>query len=249
MNKIDDSFIEYAGDILANTEAGFSGSKIVKLCNEYALRFNRFIPYAKTPLMDANKRPVTKRTALKENLRSFDLREQLQIIKEMCNAPEMLSRPEVQQMKLRMLMRYRKDFDETLMSELNLVTARLPNVGQLLQPYPKSLKLFQEAQLKYEHGLFDRNVLDDMRLAFELLVKDLFEKNSSLENQKGIIAKGLESAGASIGLRNLFMTLYSTYLDYQNKNVKHDDLVNKVDVKFVVDITMLMMEYLLKTKG
>lgn len=247
MNQIDDSFIEYAGDILANTEVGFSGSKIVKLCNEYALRFNRFIPYTKTPLMDANKRLVTKRTALKENLRSFDLREQLQIIKEMCDAPEMLSRSEVQQLKLRMLMRYRKDFDEPLMSELYLVTARMPNVGQLLQPYPKSLKLLQEAQLKYENGLFDRNVLDDMRLAFELLVKDLFGKKSS--KQKSIIAKGLESAGASSGLINLVMTLYSQYLSYQNENVKHDDLVNKADVKFVIDITMLMIEYLVKTKG
>ena len=162
----------------------------------------------------------------------------------------MSSRPEVQQLKLRMLMRHSKDFDETLMLELSsLVTARLPNVVQILQPYPKSLKLLQEAKLKYENSLFDRNVLDDMRLAFELLVKDLFGKKSSLENQKSIIAKGLESSGASSGLINLFMTLYSVYLSYQNENVKHDDLVNKADVKFVIDITILMMDYFVKTKG
>ena len=111
------------------------------------------------------------------------------------------------------------------------------------------MKLLQEAKLKYENSLFDRNVLDDMRLAFELLVKDLFGKKSSLENQKSIIAKGLESSGASSGLINLFMTLYSVYLSYQNENVKHDDLVNKADVKFVIDITILMMDYFVKTKG
>ena len=66
MNKLDDSFLTYASDILAETNSGLSGMKIVEYCNSYAITFNRIIPYGSYPFDAPNKR-----TALKENLKVF----------------------------------------------------------------------------------------------------------------------------------------------------------------------------------
>jgi len=42
--KINDSFISHAADILGDTNRGLSGSQIVKHCNSYAVDFDVKIP-------------------------------------------------------------------------------------------------------------------------------------------------------------------------------------------------------------
>lgn len=64
MPKIDDAFLAYSSDILADTNDGLSGMKIVEYCNSYAIDYNRKTPYGSYPFDAPNKR-----TALKENLR------------------------------------------------------------------------------------------------------------------------------------------------------------------------------------
>ena len=80
MAKIDDAFLAYACDILADTNSGLSGMKIVEYCNSYAIDYNRKTPHGSYPFDAPNKR-----TALKENLRVFDAPEQFRIIKELCD--------------------------------------------------------------------------------------------------------------------------------------------------------------------
>ena len=82
MAKLDDAFLSYACDILADTNAGLSGMKIVEYCNSYAIDYNRKTPYGAYPFDAPNKR-----TALKENLRVFEAAEQFRIIKELCEIP------------------------------------------------------------------------------------------------------------------------------------------------------------------
>ncbi|MCD8198316.1 MAG: ATP-binding protein [Lachnospiraceae bacterium] len=49
----------------------------------------------------------------------------------------------------------------------------LHKTGDGLSDYQNALVQYQSALLKYRVGVYERNVLDDMRLSFELLVKDL----------------------------------------------------------------------------
>lgn len=66
MQKLDDAFLSYACNILADTDLGLSGMKIVEYCNAYAVDFNRITPHGSYPFDAPNKR-----TALKENLKAF----------------------------------------------------------------------------------------------------------------------------------------------------------------------------------
>lgn len=94
MAKLDDTFISYACDILADTESGISGSEILQYCNSYAVEYNRKIPHI-------NKPPIgqSKSTTLYENLRVFEAAEQFRLIKEFCEHPDLCDRKEVKGLK------------------------------------------------------------------------------------------------------------------------------------------------------
>jgi hypothetical protein len=71
--KISAVFLSQAAAVLANTNSGMSGSNIVKAFTEYALDFDKNIPYATYP----NDAP-NKRTAFLENLQAFEPKQQYQ---------------------------------------------------------------------------------------------------------------------------------------------------------------------------
>ena len=52
-----------------------------------------------------------------------------------------------------------------------------------LDGYPEALSLYDGALEKYEHGVFHRNLLDDLRLALEKLPRSIFSNEKSPENQ------------------------------------------------------------------
>lgn len=97
MQKLDNSFITYASDILADTNSCLTGMNIVELCNSYAVDFNKTVPHSSYPFEAKNKR-----TALKENLLAFDAAEQFRIIKEICDLPGLCSIEEVQELKIKL---------------------------------------------------------------------------------------------------------------------------------------------------
>ena len=101
MNKLDDSFLTYASDILAETNSGLSGMKIVEYCNSYAITFNRIIPYGSYPFDAPNKR-----TALRENLRAFEAAEQFRIIKELSELPAFTENEQAKTLRLTLFKRY-----------------------------------------------------------------------------------------------------------------------------------------------
>lgn len=82
--KIDDAFISYASDILADTNKGLSGSQIVKYCNSYAVDFGVNIPVTSPDFGKFGSVIPNKRTALYRNLREFNGNQQFAIIKELC---------------------------------------------------------------------------------------------------------------------------------------------------------------------
>ena len=80
--KIPATFIQYAADILADTNSGLSGSNIVRATAAYAVEYDVGIPHASYPFDAPNKR-----TALFENLMAFSGPQQYRIIKELCDHP------------------------------------------------------------------------------------------------------------------------------------------------------------------
>lgn len=239
MTKLDDAFLSYASDILADTNAGLSGMKIVEYCNSYAIDFNRVTPYGSYPFDAPNKR-----TALKENLKVFAAPEQFRIIKELCELPALCDQEKIKDLKLKLFSRYGSLATEKI-SETELVQ----KTKHWLSNHPDALKQYESALAKYEGGIFERNTLDDMRLAFELLVKDLLGNGKSLENQIAEIGAKLKSTGASVELRNMVQQVIKYYTDFQNNHVKHNDAVNDKEIEYIIELTSVVMKFLIKILG
>lgn len=239
MTKLDDAFLAYASDILADTNAGLSGMKIVEYCNSYAIDFNRVTPYGSYPFDVPNKR-----TALKENLKVFAAPEQFRIIKELCELPALCDQEKVKELKLRLFSRY-----GNLATEKISETELIQKTKHWLSNHPDALKQYESALAKYEGGIFERNTLDDMRLAFELLVKDLLGNGKSLENQIAEIGAKLKSTGASVELRNMVQQVIKYYTDFQNNHVKHNDAVNDKEIEYIIELTSVVMKFLIKILG
>ncbi len=239
MTKLDDAFLAYASDILADTNVGLSGMKIVEYCNSYAIDFNRVTPYGSYPFDAPNKR-----TALKENLKVFAAPEQFRIIKELCELPVLCDQEKVKELKLRLFSRY-----GNLATEKISETELIQKTKHWLSNHPDALKQYESALAKYEGGIFERNTLDDMRLAFELLVKDLLGNGKSLENQIAQIGAKLKSTGASVELRNMVQQVIKYYTDFQNNHVKHNDAVNDKEIEYIIELTSVVMKFLIKILG
>ena len=239
MPKLDNTFIAYASDVLAETNSGLSGTKIVEYCNAYAIDYNKIIPYNSYPFDAPNKR-----TALRENLNAFEAAEQFRIIKELCELPGLSRLEKVNELRLKLFTRYGNLATEKI-SETELVQ----KTKHWLADYPNSLKEYESALAKYEGGIFQRNTLDDMRLAFELLVKGLLGNNRSLENQIADLGAMLKNNNTSIELRNMVTQVIKYYTDFQNSHVKHNDSVNEQEIEYVIELTSIVMKFLIKISG
>ena len=239
MKKLDDAFLNCACDVLAETNNGLSGSNIVKYCSSYALDFNRIIPYGRYPFDAPNKR-----TALYENILVFEAPEQFRIIKELLELQLFRNNEEAQKLKILLFQRYGQLATERI-SETELVQ----KTKHWLSGHDAALKQYDSALAKYEGGIFERNTLDDMRLAFELLVKDLLGNNKSLENQISALGAKLKSRGASEELRNMVVKIIEYYTKFQNHHVKHNDAVNSDEIEYVIELTSVIMKYLIKISG
>lgn len=239
MAKLDDAFLSYACDILADTNYGLSGMKIVEYCNSYAIDYNRKTPYGSYPFDAPNKR-----TALKENLRVFDAPEQFKIIKELCDLPLISDKEKVKELKVKLFTRY-----GNLATEKISETELIQKTKHWLSGHPLSLTQYESALSKYEGGIFERNTLDDMRLSFELLVKGLLNNGKSLENQIPGIGEMLKKSGASVELRNMVQQVIKYYTDFQNNHVKHNDAVNSNEIEYIIELTSVVMKFLIKIKG
>ena len=115
-----------------------------------------------------------------------------------------------------------------------------------LSAFPDALSLYNSALAKYSHGIFERNVLDDMRLSLELLLKELLHNDKSLEKQVSDLGHFLKLKGVQPEVRNMYITLFDYYSKYQNHHVKHNDEINPNEIDFIIDLTSLFMKFLLK---
>lgn len=88
-----------------------------------------------------------------------------------------------------------------------------------------------------------------MRLSLELLLKDLLNNDSSLENQWKNLGKKLKDLNVSKEISNLFEKILSYYSDYQNTYIKHNDNIKENEIGLIINETNIIMQFLIKTLG
>ena len=92
-----------------------------------------------------------------------------------------------------------------------------------LELYPKAREKMHLALSSQQRNGHARQIIDNMRLSFELFLKQYLNNEKSLENQKELLGKKLQKCGISKEIRDMYATIFSFYTRYNNQNVKHDD--------------------------
>ena len=239
---MDSHFITYATDVLGDTQSGLSGSEIAKYSTEFAVKYNVAIPYGIYPFP---KTLSNKRTALRRNIEEFSGEQQFQIILWLCELPQLGEQESIKTLKLRLLTNYGKQYGMINIANSSIVE----ETYHWLNGYPKALEKYNEGLTKFEANLFERSSIDDIRLSFELVVKQILKNDKSLENQISEIGSRLKEKDVSPELRNMYVKLMDYYTKYQNIYVKHDDRVNENEIEYIIELTSLMMKFLIKTLG
>ncbi|MGN6194984.1 MAG: hypothetical protein ACTHOB_08595 [Ginsengibacter sp.] len=237
------TFINLASDILGATETGLSGSKIAEFCSAYAIGFNINIPYPEYPFP---KELPNKRTALRENLKAFFPQQQFKIIKDLCELDQFKENSDAKDLKIKLVTRFGHLSSGDSLEEMN--EALIEETRHWLQAYPDSLKLYQEALSKFDNQIYRRNLLDDLRLSLELLLKSILANKKSLENQLGDIGSFIQSKKGSKELNNMFVKLIDYYSKYNNTYVKHDDAIIENEIEIIFEMTSSFMKFLVRLK-
>ena len=237
MEQIDNIFLRRASDILGDTTKGLSTTKILNLFNAFAFDYNVQIPHTHIPLTVPNKR-----TALYENISMFDGVQQFKILQTLCEQTELKDINNVQYLKSTLFARYPQF--SGLLSQLD--TEIINTTKHWLDDFPEVQSLYEQAMAKYEGKVFQRNLLDDLRLSLEILLKSIFQNDKSIENQKENIGNLVQAKGGSKEYINMFVKLIDYYAKYQNIYVKHDDNVNTEEIEFIIELTSCLMRQLVR---
>jgi hypothetical protein len=237
------NFINHAADILAETNNGLSGSRIAEYSSAYAIDYEIDIPYPEYPFPPEL---PNKRTALKENLKAFTPKQQFRIIKDLCELPYFEKNLGVKGLKIKLLSRYGALSSENAKDKIN--ESLVEETQHWLSEYPNALNLFTDCLEKHSAGIHQRNLLDDLRLSLEMLLKSVLDNNKSLENQITELGKYISIRDGSTELKNMFIKLIDYFTKYQNTYVKHNDNVNENEIEIIVEMVSSFMKYLVRIK-
>ena len=237
---IPDTFIQHAAEIIGS---GLRGAEIIRATAKYAVEFGVDVPHSTYPF-DASK-ASNKRAALCQNIRAFTPSQQYRIIRELADHESFQTETaERKELKFLLVSRYSHLAPDDAPSEVN--ETLIEETRHWLEDYPEALSLYSQALEKYHHGAFYRNLLDDLRLALEKLLRQLFTNNKSLENQIRNVGQFINEKGGSSQLSNMFVKLLDYYTKYHNSYIKHDDAVKEQEIEFVLEITSSFMKHLVR---
>lgn len=238
---IPNTFIETAGNILGDTQDGLSGSEISSLLSAYAYDFEVEIPFSTYPFPNDGSVP-NKRFALKKNIEAFSPEQQFKIIKEICELEKFKTNSRVKDLKLKLITRFGHLNNE--MDKVNEIL--IEETRHWLWSFNDSLQVYESALEKFNNGIFERNLLDDLRLSLEILLKNIFSNKKSLENQVELIGTFIQEHNGSKELSNMFVKLVEYFTKYQNTFVKHDDNVIEEEIEFIFELTSSFMKHFIR---
>lgn len=236
-------FLSKATDLLADTNSGLSGPQIVRAMNAYGEQWNVRVPHPQYPFEAGNKR-----TALLESIKVFLPSQQFHIIEELCDHHgfrlEVGSGDQRRRLKAELFTRFGhlRENKETTQLDIPLVDL----TRHWLHGHPKVLGLFDQAKMKYDAKLFQRSLVDELRLGLELLLKATLGNEKSLENQLPLIGGKLKERGVSVQFTNMFVKLLDYYCKYQNDYVKHDDNLPEEEIEFIFEITASFLKHIVR---
>lgn len=132
---------------------------------------------------------------------------------------------------------------EALDAELvNRVVAWLADVPAAAKAYSALLELLWSGSLETR-----RNVVDNLRVAVEAVLRKLLKNEKSLENQQDALTSWLKERGAHQQTINLFVqVLFGPYRIFQNEAVKHGDDFIEPEVEFQIYQTGTLLRMLLR---
>jgi|AntAceMinimDraft_17_1070374.scaffolds.fasta_scaffold14559_2 hypothetical protein len=229
--------LTFASDVLAETQQGLTSTQIGKYFSAKSLDYSVDIPHYKLPFTDV----ANKRTAFLENLQRFNSDQQFEIINEL--SEQLAHLDSVKDLKHKLYSQYPDyipDGEQILKSEL------VKETQHWLKAFAKSFELYNSALDKFAQQIYQRNLVDDLRLSLEVLLKELLNNNKPLEKQIADVGAYQQAKGISSESTNMFNTLLDYYSKYQNKYVKHDDNVNEKEIEFIVDLTSTFMKFITK---
>ncbi|MBB4802436.1 hypothetical protein HNP37_002509 [Flavobacterium nitrogenifigens] len=232
-------FLTYASDILANSEYGLTGTELGKFFSAKSIDHNVEIPFHKPPFIGV----PNKRSAFFENLIKFNDEQRFEIITELLDHERLAQEINVKELKNKLYTNYPENIPEKkniLKSDLIVETQHW------LSKYEKAFNLYNSSLEKLNSKKYQRNLIDDMRLSLEVLLKEILQNNASLENQLGNVGNYQETKGLSKESTNMFRTLLDYYTKYQNRYIKHDDNVNEKEIEFIIDLTSTFMKFIIK---
>lgn len=236
-------FLSKAADLLADTHSGLTGPQIVRTLNAYGEQWSVTVPHPKYPFDAGNKR-----TALLESLQAFNASQQFQVIEDLCEHHSFpvggRSLADRRKFKAELFTRFGDFRSNREVRELDVPLVE--EARHWLNSYPKSLQLLEQAKLKYDANIFQRSLIDDLRLSLELLLKEILGNSKSLENQIAAVGSRLKERGASPQFINMFQKLLDLYCKYQNDYVKHDDNLPDEEVEFIFEITASFMKHIVR---
>lgn len=245
-NDIPITFLDKAAALLADTNSGLSGSQIVRAINTYGDMWDVRVPHPTYPYEAPNKR-----TALLDSLRAFSPPQQFQILEELCEHHSFPigspSRGERKKLRAELFTRFGKLRPNKEVRELDLPL--IEETRHWLHDHPKALEKLEQAKLKYDAGVFQRNLIDDLRLGLELLLKSVLGNTKSLENQVPLVGAKLKERGASAQFTNMFLKLLDLYCKYQNDYIKHDDKLPEEEVEFIFELSASFMKHIVRVAG
>lgn len=117
-----------------------------------------------------------------------------------------------------------------------------------LEDYPKAKEKFHEGLVLQQRHSSTRQVIDSMRLALELFVKQYNGNEKSLENQKAELGQYLKEQNVAKEIRDMFSTLFLFYTTYNNENVKHNDGCSEVESEYLIYLTGTFIRFLINVK-
>jgi len=136
------------------------------------------------------------------------------------------------------------DYDSTLLRPTVNVSLARNNLVQLAK-YPESAKVYQDALNKLGKDTYDRNLLDDLRLCLELLLKEVLGNSKRLESQKDALGEYLKRNDCSKEISNMVWQLLDYYAKYQNDKVKHADKYRNEEVELLINLSSSFIAFIL----
>jgi len=98
---------------------------------------------------------------------------------------------------------------------------------------------------KYQEKIYQRNLIDDLRLSLELLFKEILNNNKGLENQEKLLIEYLKQKNVPKELKNMYWKLIDYYAKYQNNYAKHEDKVDSSEIEFIIYLTGTFIRFLM----